>query len=173
MNRRRATRALDERSFIDVIRGKQSKKQLLYRDVYALLNETHPLFQTCSKQCAKIILVCELAANHWSFVVRTNLQFHETLHRKMIEFKDHLVVQIEKTGHACSCLRATELPVPRLYGLRAHVTLKYVCTLEKLIRAYETVPGDLVAVFAHLHAALNQDLARLIMEYVTPLPCHQ
>ena len=101
----------DERSFTDVVRDKRSEHQVLYEDVRALVNETHPLFRRCSRPCVKIILMCDIATKHRSFIVRKNLKVHETLHRKMVEFKNELDAQIHTTGVA-SPERRISLPSP-------------------------------------------------------------
>lgn len=168
--KRRGVRGLkDERLFIDVVRGKQSVKQLLYQEVSALLNQTHDLFLTCHVQCAKIILICNIAAKFQAYIVREQLQFHECMYNKLMEFKTHLIAQIGTKGPSCLCT-CRPSNVPRIFPSRSHITEKYVSTMDTLITAYKIVPGVLAPVFKHLDGALNHDLAVLIMAYITTLP---
>ena len=143
----------------------KAREHRLVYDSRALLNKTHPLFRstTCSSQCATIIVFMQLAINHGDFVVKHKPSFHEAVYLKLVQFLKQLVNYVGLTGNTCYCTRVYNMPV-------CHSMNKYIQQMRLLEARYNKLNYTLIPAFTFLYRRLNNDLARMVMAYVTPVP---
>lgn len=143
------------------------EKTLFVNDVTALLSETHVLFTTTSKQCAKIQLLLHILATHHFFITRRGgVLLHETIYNKMMQFYDHIIVQSQKTPPQCACSRNN--PQKTKY----HNLLQYATCFRTAIPLYKQLYEDYKPVYTHLVAKLNENVTHLIFSYVTSVPAY-
>jgi hypothetical protein len=143
----------------------KAQEHRLVHDSRALLNKTHPLFRstTCSRQCATIIVFMQLADNHRDFVVRHKPDFHEAVYLKLAQFLAQLRNHVGLTGNTCYCTHIYRMPV-------CHSVNKYIEHMRLLTERYNRLNHTLIPAFTLLYRRLSNDLALMIMEYVTPVP---
>jgi len=143
----------------------RAREEKLVYDARALLNKTHPLFRstTCSRQCATIIVFMQLADNHRDFVVRHKPDFHGAVYLKLVQFLAQLADYVGLTGNTCYCTRIYNMPV-------CHSVNKYMEHMRLLAERYNRLNHTLIPAFTFLYRRLSNDLALMIMEYVTPAP---
>lgn len=131
-------------------------------DVNLILNKTHLLFlkdNLCSNQCATIILLIKLARDYNKFVITYKPRYHDLMYLKLVEFQCELVKYVGLSGGKCYCTRLNI----------CHDMAKYMHELNDLSMRYKTLNKTLFPVFIFLYRVLNNDLAKVVMQYITKI----
>lgn len=146
------------------------QKDAMTKDARLLLWRTHPIFDKLSFTCATLQVFLHFCEKHAPYITRhrDTCLLHETLYRKLAEFR---MLVVERIGRPCRCVAYGGGDPPP-----AHSYKKYAVAVDRQLRRYTTLPGSLMAAYIELGKRLagggGNDVVKHIMSFVTTLPLY-